>query len=366
VSRGAKTREPFQMKVLSPLIVTAKNVHFDSVYVHGTLCQLITLTNAGEGDAVIDDVQFREAIGVPSTEFSLGPGVRFPLTIPESGQADVLICFTPDKIRTRKGEAVFSYNSCGAEPAVTGLSGAAFALANLRVSDEKIGLPGQTVAMPIYADTTLGLYSVNSIRYKVRWNKTMLDLVGVRPGSGAAGTSAAISAPVTFNGRYATVEITSTGTGIQGGGELAQLDFLVLRGDSLASDVELTYGLFEDDNPRAQLANAGMIAFDSTCFRSSKPIQSGPVAKVVAGEITPTPASGRELALPLVADATTLVSLEVYAVDGTLALPAREHALAAGANTVTIDMSGASSGSYYALVRTAGGETIVRRIVLAR
>jgi hypothetical protein len=366
VSRGAKTREPFQMKVLSPLIVTTKDVKFDSVYVHGTTCHIITLTNAGEGDAVIDTVQFKDLLGAATNEFSIANGVRFPITIPESGQTDVVICFTPDKIRTRNGQAIFSYNSCGAEPVVAGLSGAAFATANLRVTDERIGLPGQTVTMPVYADTALGLYSVNTIRYKVRWNKSMLDLVGVRPSTSAPGTTAAITAPVTFDSHYATVEITSSGNGIQGGGELAQLDFQVLRGDSLGSTVELTYGLFEDDNPRAQLANAGMIAYDSTCFRNSKPIGSGPVAKVVAGEITPTPARARQLSLPLTSDALTIVSIEVYSVNGTLAIPAREEQLIAGGNSVSIDMSGAAPGSYYAVVHTASGESLFRKILITR
>jgi hypothetical protein len=194
----------------------------------------------------------------------------------------------------------------------------------------------------------------------------MLDLVTVRPGGTAGGTTAAVTAPVTFGDRYATVEITSSGTGIQGNGELAQLDFEVLRGDSLASTVELTYGLFEDDNPRALLANAGMIAFDSTCFRNSKPIGNGPVAKVVAGDITPTPSERRQLSLPLTADAITLVSVEVYTVDGTLAIAARQHELIPGANTVPIDMTGAAAGSYYAVVHTASGESLFRKILIAR
>lgn len=366
VSRGGKTREAFQMKVLSPMIVTVKKMEFDSVYVDGTTCRTIILNNAGEGNAVVDSMRFVDLTGRLTSEFKLAPGVTFPIVIPESGQIELSVCFNPSKIRFREGEAIVYYNSCGSEPSRTSLSGSAFAGANLRVSDQRVGLPGQTVRMPVYADSSLALYSVNTITFKVRWNKTMLDLRTVHPGAQAGGAVVNLASPVSYDGRFATVELTVNGASLQGGGELAQLEFTVLRGDTLSTMVELTEGVFEDNNPRTLLMNPGEIAYDSTCFRSSKPITNGNAAKVVAGEVAPTPARDQQLTLPLVADGLTTVTLEVYATDGSLVLPSSEHQLIPGANALTLDLGNAGAGSYYAVVRTAGGETLFRKILIAR
>jgi hypothetical protein len=246
------------------------------------------------------------------------------------------------------------------------LSGPSYAYANIRVSDLRIGLPGDVVTMPIYYDSSLTAYSVNTISYQMRWNKTMLDLRGVRPGAQAAGGTVTITTPVTYDDRYATVGITATGTAFPGSGELAQLDFQVLRGDSLGSLVEITSGLFEDNNPRMMVANAGVVAFDSTCFRPFKPIGTDGAAKIVAGEIFPAPTRDRTVTLPISSDIVTSVSLEVYATDGQTVIPSTSRTVLPGAGAIEIDMGGMPSGSYYAIVRTESGETIVRKILLAR
>ncbi|MBS1914210.1 MAG: choice-of-anchor D domain-containing protein [Bacteroidetes bacterium] len=365
LSRGAKSREPFQIKILSPYIVQVQDVAFDSVYVKGTECHTITLTNAGEGNAVVDSVNFRTMLGDPTTEFSLGSGVTFPITIPESGQVQLTVCFTPDSIRMRRGKVTFYYNSCGAIPVSAGLSGPAWAEANLRITDKRIGLPGQTVTLPVYYDSTVSAYSVDTITYQMRWNKTMLDLRGVRPGAQSGGATLT-AGPVHYGDREATVDIVATGNHMPGAGELAQLDFMVLRGDTLGTSVELTSGTFEDDNPRTILNNAGFVELDSTCFRSAKPINVGAAAKIAVGDASPTPASDLVVTLPVTADADAIITLELYSNDGTLLRQARRYDLVEGTNSLTIDLDGMASGSYYAIVRAQDGTALFRKILLAR
>src|SRR5207248_945217 len=143
------------------------------------------------------------------------------------------LCFTPGQIRQRYGMASFVYNNCGQGNLADSLRDTGYAIANLRISDERAGLPGTTFTMPVYSDTSLATYNVYTILYSVRWNKTLLDLKTVRP-STAAGAGATIAAtPVVYGERDATVQLTVIGKNIRNPGELAQIDFEVLRGDTL-------------------------------------------------------------------------------------------------------------------------------------
>jgi hypothetical protein len=171
---------------------------------------------------------------------------------------------------------------------------------------------------------------------------------------------------VSYANFYATVGLISEGSSLTGGGELAQLDFEVLRGDSLVADVELTRGLFEDDNPKTKLNNAGAVALDSTCFLSSKPIKFATVAKVAAGDVTPTPSTGRNATSPVSTDIATSVTLEVYGADGSRAVAPATYRLSVGATTLGMDVARLAPGSYYAMLRTESGEILVRKFVVAR
>lgn len=365
LSRGTKTYEPFKISIVSPYLVTLRGVTFDSVYVNGTTCRTITLTNAGEGTALIDSATLANSLDGSPAEFTLGAGLNFPIAIPEAGQISITLCFKPERIRNRAGRITVYYNSCGSNPVIARLDGAAWALSNLRVTDERIGLPGDFVKMPVYVDSVMTEYSVNTITYQVRWNKSMLDLRGVTPSAAGACSAMTISKPVTFGDRYASVEITASGSNIPGNSQIADLEFMVLRGDSLGSTIEVTAGNFEDNNPRTLLANAGMIAFDSVCFRNSKPLRLGGATKIVVGDAVPTPSTA-SVTLPFTADGLGAVSVAIYGPDGTLAVPATEYMLDKGHNELVIDLAGMASGSYYALINAGDGSAHVRRIVLSR
>jgi hypothetical protein len=141
----------------------------------------------------------------------------------------------------------------------------------------------------------------------------------------------------------------------------------VLRGDTLATTIELIAGRFEDGNPRAILsAETALVAYDSTCFRDSKAIRRRTTAKVIAGEVVPNPTESRDVVLPLISTASTTVAIEVYAVDGTLALPVERRTIAAGTVDLHLDLGSLPDGRYFALIRTHDGEIHPRTIILAR
>jgi len=365
VSRGARTYEPFAIKVIAPSIVATPSFRFDSVYVHGTDCGSITLTNIGEGEAIVDNVAFEDLLGAATSEF-YAPGLSLPITIPEGEQVVVPVCFTAAAIRVREGRATFRYNNCGQAPASSTFRGAAYATANLRLTDMRIGLPDDIVTLPVYADSSLATYGVNTITCEIRWNSSMLDLRALRAGPAAGGASVALAGPVTYSGGEAVARMMVSGAQAVGSGELVELDFLVLRGNALSTELVLKQGLFEDDNPRAVLVNSGIVGFDSTCFRDAKPIVTRGAIKVNIGDAGPTPATGNAVTIPVNADGISVMTLELYASDGRLVRPSESYEFGEGSGGLRVDLSGLASGSYFAILRSSTGETFLRKILVAR
>jgi hypothetical protein len=367
VGRGTITREPFAITVNAPQIVVSDTVRFDPTYFGQTTCRTVTLVNVGEGDAVIDRADVADLLGGSTSEFSLASSVNLPLTISEEEQAQVTVCFTPNGLRDRAADASFNYNSCDLAAPVSHLRGVGYAVANLRVNDTLVGLPGTTVMMPVHFDSSLVGYGVHVVRYRIRWNNSMLDLRGVRPGGAAAGGTVEITSPVTTEGRDATAEITVSKDNLGAPGELAQIEFQVLRGDTLATPVELMSGTFQDGNPRIAMTNVGLVAYDSTCFRNGKAITfTSPAAKVTAGEVTPNPVTQKSVTIPLDASDVTTVAVALFGMDGAQLVPEKTYPVAAGTSTLTLDLSALRPGSYYARLKTQAGETIFRRILLVQ
>jgi uncharacterized protein YegL len=367
VSRGTVYNEAFAMRITAPLLVTSGNILYDTLHLRDTACQTITLTNVGEGAAKVDLIELVDTLGVSNPEYFLEPGLTFPIDIPENGQRTITVCFKPTGLRTRKGLIRFRYNNCAADTLQARLLGNSITEANLRVTDDLVGLPGETVHMPIFSDSSLVNFEIHNATYTLRWNRTMLSLGEMRASAGAPGATVALDGPVTYSGRYAIAKFTVTGETFVGGGQLAEVDFKVLRGDTLATVVEIITGQFEDDNPTVLVVNAGSVALDSTCFRESKPlITQGSAARVTAGEFTPTPSTGGTIAITQESTEATMVGIEIYSIDGQRRRTIEGTPVEQGSNRIALDLTGIGDGTYYAVFRTAAGETIVRDLVIAR
>lgn len=370
VSRGNEAREPFVLRITSPLVEADRDLLFDSTYVYAegtadTVCKTITLTNIGEGEAIVDSIEFTDMVGNLTDEFFLKPNSTFPVRVRENRQVDVDICFTPKSIRGRGGKVRFGYNNCGGQPIFRALTGTGYGRGNLRITDERIGAIDQRVTLPVYGDTALQFYQVKTITYSLRWNRTMLDLVGVRPGGSAGTSTVAITQPVTYQGKYATVGITVTGDALPTAGELALFDFDIIRGDTLATLIELTSGQFDDGNPKMLLKNAGTVILDSTCFRPFKPVQvSSGTTKISVGQPSPNPVASDVITLPVESSATSALFIELFNTDGTTAQPTVQYLLPAGSTMLSFNIRQLPPGSYYLTARTPAGEVTVRKFVV--
>ena len=368
VSQGGTWVEPFKITVSAPQLI-ADNIRFDSLYIYDDSCVTVTLTNVGEGTAIVNKIDLLTLTGDPSTEFTLdGTSVSFPIQIPENGQRDVVICFRPEKLREREAALRAVYNSCFDENATAVLNGTGYAEANLRITDVKTALPGDIVTLPIYGDSSLANYDVNSIVWTLRWNRTMLELQSVRPGAEANGASVVQSGPIVENGRYAEVELRANGPALLSAGELAQIDFEFLRGDTLDAYVEITRGTFEDTNPKMLVKNAGVVIHDSICFRELRGIEfRGAPAKIAVTSVSPTPATGDRIDLGLTSTNKERVFLDLYDAQGATTILTEEYDLPEGESLLTLNVSSLTPGVYYLRLRSArSSETVYRKLIIQK
>ena len=368
VSQGGVWVEPFKITVSAPQLI-ADNIEFDSLYIHDDTCMTVTLTNVGEGTAIVNQIDLLDLAGDPSAEFTLdGSSVTFPIQIQENAQKNVVICFRPGKLREREAALRAVYNSCFDENATAVLTGTGYARANLRVNDTKMALPGDIVTIPVYGDSTLVDYEVDSIVWTIRWNRTMLELQSVRPGAQANGATVVQSGPIMENGRYAEVELRADGPALVSAGELAQMDFEFLRGDSLASYVEITGGQFHDGNPKLVVQNAGIVIHDSICFRELRPIEfRGTPAKITITSLSPTPAAGDRVDVGLRSTGRERVFLDLFDSKGSEVVLSEQHDLPEGTSLLTLDVSSLQTGVYYLRLQPArGSETVYRKLVIRK
>ena len=367
VSEGGVWREPFQITVSAPQLI-AETIRFDSTYIYDDTCRVLTLTNVGEGEAIVTGLDFADALGAPTTEFYLEAGATsFPIMIPENGQRQIRVCFRPDGLRERTGQVNAVYNDCFAVDATGLVFGTGFAIANLRIDDERITLPGQTVTLPVYGDSTLAGYEVNTINWQVRWNRTMLELQSVSPGAAAGGATVVAAGTVVEQGDFAIVDLSATGPALLTPGELALLEFELLRGDTLATLVEIVAGQMEDGNPKLLVANAGLVEHDSICFRELRPISyNRPASKITVGTPTPTPSESGNVRLGIESPEETGFLLEIFAVDGRTVRSAERYGAPAGRSSLVIDLDTLTSGTYYLRITDDAGSIAFRTIVIDR
>ena len=367
VSQGGVWREPFQITVTAPQLI-ADDIRFDTLYIYDDSCMMLTLTNVGEGTATVSDVQFTDLLGGATAEFYLEPGANsFPLEIPENGQRQVRVCFRPDGIRERGGQVRAVYNDCFAIDATGEIAGTGYAEANLRIDDERIALPGTTVTLPVYGDSALAGYDVNTIRWTLRWNRTMLELQGVQPGAAAGGATVVQVSPVVESGPYASVELEASGPALTSAGELALLDFEFLRGDTLATLVEIVSGVMEDGNPKLLRKNAGIVIHDSICFRELRPITyRGPAPKLAIRSVSPMPGTGAVIDVGIETTGTIGFEVSIFNLAGEEVMSPERYGAGEGSNTLQLDVRGLQSGTYYVRILDDGGGSSFRKIVISR
>ena len=249
-------------------------LQFDSVRVDSTRCADLTVRN--DGNAPYEGGPLA-GIDAP---FATATPILPPLLPGES--TTVEICFGPDRLRLRLDTVRLSYYRCAEEELTATLEGVGYDSVVVEMRDRYVGRPNSIVTIPLHLlDPLPEKYEVDSIRFTVRFNKTMLalgpdfvelgDPVASKPSAGGSAAREML-AEVEF-ADYSS-DTATVGVLLYGGrarsdlptNELAGLNFLVLLGNSLETTVEVSSATFADGNPKVGRKNPAIFAIDSICY----------------------------------------------------------------------------------------------------
>ena len=284
-------------------------ISFDSVRVDSSRCLDVFVRNVGNAlypGGPLDGADAPFATATPLLP-PLAPGDGVTLQL----------CFGPSRLRLHDDTIRLAYYRCGPEELMAMLDGVGYDSVVVEMRDEYTGRPGSIVEIPIHLlDPLPADYAVDTIRASVRFNKTMLavspDFIST-DGTAAEGMAAEVES-VAYRGDTAFVGLLFTGGPAESNRpaiELARLNFLVLLGNAMETDVEVYAGTFADGNPKVGRRNPATFRIDSLCYLPERLLDAsarygGRVKSVVGstGAITVTCEISLppELVLPLQVD----------------------------------------------------------------
>ena len=239
-------------------------VTFDSVRVDSSRCLDIYVRNVGNALYPGGPLEGADAPFATATPL-------LPPLAPGDG-VTVELCFGPSRLRQQEDTIRLAYYRCGPEELMAMLDGVGYDSVVIEMRDVYTGRPGSIVEIPIHLlDPLPADYAVDTIRASVRFNKTMLavspDFI-TTDGTAAEGMVAEVES-VVYRGDTALVGLLFTGGPAESNRpaiELARLNFLVLLGNAMETDVEVYAGTFADGNPKVGRRNPAVFRIDSICY----------------------------------------------------------------------------------------------------
>lgn len=368
LSEGTVRDLAFAAKLSVPDL-RASGIDFDSVAIGDTVCKKIFITNEGLGDAIIDDIKLAEITGISSDEYLLGKGIKTPIVIQEKQQINFDICFAPKKIKSREARINMRYNSCNGEILNPKLNGIGVAEIGLSITGKRIVKPGDIITVPINVGSSITRFDISKIVFGVRWSKTMLEFNRVIPSAIANGTTFNVTKPTTFTGNKANIEITANTGKFSNSGEMAKVEFTVLRGDSMQSNVEISYGKFDDGNPKARLYDTtAIIQYDTSCFYTAIPVKDinsfVNFNKLVFGEVTPNPVQDNAVSVAVSSELEGILNADLTDEQGKQIFTNKSFLIKQGDNNLRINLPNISSGVYFIRFNAGSKQIISKKIII--
>ncbi|MBL0333363.1 MAG: choice-of-anchor D domain-containing protein [Chlorobiota bacterium] len=369
LSEGSTSLEPFSVKLSAPQL-SSSIIEFDSVAIGDTLCKKIFVTNDGLGDAVIESFRLADLNGVLTNEYFI-KSVKAPIVIQEKQQYNFEICFAPNKIRIRDARLTIKYNSCNGENLAPKLSGIGVAEVGLSISGLRLVKPGDIINVPVFLGSSITRFDVKSLIFGTRWNKSMLQFNRIISGVAGSTSNFTITKPSYILDKYSNIEISATTNKFNQSGELVKFEFLVLRGDTLSTQIEINYGKFDDGNPRARLYDtAALVVYDSTCFRNAIPIfdvkNQNANYKISIGEVTPNPINDGKSKIEIVADKKGMIRYDIFNINGEQVSETKAILIEEGSNSIELINKQLSSGVYYIRFLITNEKFLTKKMIVVK
>jgi hypothetical protein len=329
--------------VAPQLSLSQSAMTFDSTRVGNSVCLTLEVGNTGTAPLQLG------SIIAPGNSFQIDP-VTLP-TIEPNAQFGIEICFAPRTIREIDSELLFNYTRCEQRTDTVRLHGVGYDSVTLVFEGDRNARPGSIVHYPLELEGPIpDEYAVDSLSLVFRYNKTMLypepESSPVPGSEGLLRPFGEVSTEQQFgrdsvmltvsleNGRLVSNSVT---------GNLGEIAFLVLHGNSLVTPVELMGAKLADGNPRVGIVTDASFSADSLCFQERRLIDATERIGMIARYV---PGVSNDAVLSIDAPETGLLTIDVFDQVGRRIVHKRVDAQS-GLNVVRLDMSQWSEGIFY-------------------
>lgn len=356
------SRRSFEVggRTVAPYVqIAPTSIDFDTVWVGGSRCTTVTVTNTGNAPMSLASVAL--AAGDYST---LATDTS---EIPPGESREISICFTPSRLRVIQSSGTVTTQLCAPLATPLALRGVGLDSVTIALLDTFSARPGSTIMVPVYLQNALPAeYDVDEYSLSVAYNKTVMfpDVPFVATAGSHSRSMSSATHLTTYSGDTARTDISVSGgtlSASHSGGVLVYLRFRMLLGNSIATDLSLPAALYADGNPRVGRVGASACAIDSICYIEGRLIDaSRRFARLTDVRYAD---DGLEVSYELDRDAE--VSVALYDNAGRRYTSLAHGTAAAGSHRLAASIQSLPAGRYYVVLQS-GGATQTRSIVVVR
>lgn len=362
LSRDQRNTLRFDGRSVAPLLLLDQDViTYDSTDVGNELCRTFTITNGG--DAPLENL----GALVEGTDFRFNNADLSPLA---PGDSRLLtVCFEPTTIRERNGLVRFDYVRCSPLSDTIDLEGVGTDSVTISFAGSFVRRPGSTFSMSIdLLDNVPEGYAVDSMRFVLRYNKTVLypnDAAApfVRTGADLADLFANQNVAFSYGADDAFLDVTFVNGRLihpqDATAQLATIEFLALHGNTRSSAIEVISAIFADGNPRVGITGSADLFADSLCFHDDRLVDAsarfGPAAKLVTND-----RAGVLFSLDV--DEARHLEIDLYDITGRHVAPVAAGEYNEGTYLVRFDWRDLPSGPYIVAIRASDGTSTTLKL----
>ncbi len=339
---------------VAPLLtIIPSSVEFDSVKVGETKCVQVAVSNIGTAPQAFSPALF---VG-QDPQFAIR---NLPLATlqPNASATTFDVCFTPASLRNKSTIVIFEYNKCRQQITFNahgvGYDSVVIVMDTI-INNAKMG---DTVSIPIKLISNIPTsYKVDSLQLSVEYNPTVLYAAGTQTNNTITALLSQTKVLTSFgetagNTTFSYSNGTLANTTINA--ELTTLNFHILRGNDIYSNVRITQASFADGNPKVGIIQSAKVNLDTVCYLPqrlldvSKRIGNIQITKVVMQR------NGDEADVIFTQKQSAMVKISLFDQLGRRIADSRPEFFTDGEHMQSIRLNGLRQGMYAVRIEADG------------
>lgn len=339
--------------------ITPASIAFDSVKIGDERCATVTVKNMGTAAGNVTPDMLIPAnnnfVIANQSELQLG------LLQPDSSFS-YQVCFRPTRLRTHLWNGSQILNPCYTASQQM-LQGVGYDSIVVRMNTDVTAKPSDFLPIPIQLLNAVPQeYGVDSVRFTVAYNSTLLDTATV-PVSTYNASANTLSTIRLYSTRFSTdtmfVDYLLKGTSLlqpTPDSTLLNLQYKMLSPSVMQSQLTLTNIQFADGNPKVGIIQPAIVRVDPTCFQDKRlfgtaSLRLSPQTSYLVQSQTPT------LSIDYTATTLTEATVSLYNLLGKN-IQTTTEVFEVGTNTKHLSLHTLTPGSYYVTILHTSGTVL--------